>query len=90
VVRIFIVLSDDGTAIIDFANFTRIIPNASTSAGKKVLISQLSTAIFKHSTAENIEFQFDGSTEEFCHWMEVVCEPYSRAMWEETIEVVEE
>jgi hypothetical protein len=77
------VVIEGGTAIIDFANFSSIIPNASTSAGKKVLVSQLSTVVFKHNTAENIVFQFDGSTEDFCYWMEVVCEPYSREMWEE-------
>jgi spore germination protein GerM len=84
-----VTLEEDGTAIIDFANFSSIIPNASTSAGKRVLISELSTAVFKHSNVEHIVFQFNSSTEDYCHWMEVVCEPYSRTSWEEHVDLAD-
>lgn len=60
-----------GRAIVDFANFSRIIPNASSSAGARMLLGELSTTVFQFSNVREVEYRFDGDNEKFMNWLQM-------------------
>lgn len=79
---------EERTVIVDFtADLSSIIPNASTSAGSRILLGELNSVVFTHSDTEKVVYQFNGSTEKFCSWMQMVCEPFTREKWEDYIDI---
>lgn len=68
----------DGVAFIDFADFSRIIPNASTSAGSAQLLDQLAGTIFQFDGIREAEISFDGSCDAFWNWLQRGCERLPR------------
>ena len=66
-------VNDQGRAVIDFANFSAIIPNASTSAGSRGLMAELGRTVFQFPHIKEAEFRFDGSCEAFSHWLQSDC-----------------
>lgn len=75
-------LTDQGTVIVNFKDFSRIIPNASTSAGMSVLLTQLNSTIFQFKEVQSVTYQFAGDCEAFWAWRQSSCEPITRAWWE--------
>lgn len=71
-------LDPDGRLTVDFADFSHIIPNASTSAGSALLISSLRATIFQFPQVQEAELQFGGSCEAFWHWLQSDCQPLTR------------
>jgi spore germination protein GerM len=72
-------LDDDGAATVDFADLRPIIPNASASAGSRVLLSQLDATVFEHPSVRSVVYRIDGDCEAFTEWLQLGgCEPRVR------------
>jgi hypothetical protein len=64
----------DGVAYIDFRDFSRVIPNASTSAGSAQLLDQIAGTVFQFDGVREAELSFDGSCDAFWNWLQRGCE----------------
>ncbi len=71
-------VDDAGRAIVDFADFSGDIPNASTAAGRLQLLAELRSTIFQFDEVDVVEIWFDGSCTAFWHWLEATCTPLTR------------
>lgn len=65
----------DGKAVVDFANFSALMNGASTSAGSRDLVGQLSHTIFQFKEIREVEYRFDGNCEAFYGWLQSWCHP---------------
>ena len=61
----------DGLAIVDFANFSGIIPSASSSAGSQELLGELGATVAQFTNVRQIEYRFDGSNKAFMEWLQM-------------------
>lgn len=68
----------DGTAIVDLGDLRPMIPNASTSAGGSVLISQLNATVFQVEEVTAVEYRIDGSCQAFFEWLQSICSVIQR------------
>ena len=70
----------DGAAVVDFdASLPRVIPNASTSAGSKMLLDQLDATVFQFPTVTSVIYRLDGNCEAFNEWLQYGgCTPRTR------------
>lgn len=59
-----------GVAFIDFRNFAREIPNASTSCGSALLLAQLDRTATQFPTVKRTVYSFDGSRRTFYEWLQ--------------------
>lgn len=75
-------LDRDGRAIVDLADLRRVIPNAATSAGSELLLSQLDATVFQFETVTSVEYRIDGSCETFFEWLQLGCAPRPRDRWD--------
>jgi hypothetical protein len=66
-------LLDDGRLIVDFDDFSTVIPNASTSCGSARLLAELSTTAFQFPEVETVTFTFEGSCEAFGEFLQLGC-----------------
>jgi hypothetical protein len=64
----------DGRAVADFAEFSGVIPNASTSAGSQMLLASLNATVFQYDEVTEIEYRFDGSCDAFWNWLQANCQ----------------
>lgn len=62
-------IDDEGVAVVDFADFSDAIPNASTTAGRLQLMSELRATIFQFDSVESAVLQFDGNCGSFWIWV---------------------
>lgn len=62
---------DDGTAHVDFADFSEVIPNASTSCGSALLLGQLDATVTQFDTVTEARYAFDGDQEAFYEWLQL-------------------
>ena len=69
---------EDGLATIDFADFSAVIPNASTSAGSAMLLSELNATMFQFSEVEGFLYRFDGDCGAFWNWLQAGCTVQTR------------
>jgi hypothetical protein len=69
----------DGVAYIDFADFSRIIPNASASLGSTMLLDQIAGTVFQFDDIREAELSFDGSCAAFWNWLQRDCERLQRS-----------
>ena len=74
-------VSDDGVAVVDFVNFSHIIPNAGTSAGKAEMFKSLNSVVFQFDNIEQVYYQFDGSHSDWAYWLEAVEGPVTREQY---------
>lgn len=74
-----VTLNAQGHATVDFATFSALIPNASTSAGSTMLLAELRQTVFQFSEVQSVTFQFDGSCDAFWNWLQMSCQQVSRA-----------
>lgn len=58
-------------ARIDFRDFSRIIPNASTSCGSALLLAQLNRTALQFPTVTTAVYSFDGSVAAFYDWLQL-------------------
>lgn len=73
-----VTLDDGGHAQIDFADFSAVIPNASTSAGQRQLLAEIEATVFQFSEVSSVELQFDGSCDAFWGWLQSICTSVER------------
>lgn len=59
-----------GVAHVDFRNFSRVIPNASTSCGSTLLLAQLDRTARQFPTVRRTIYSFDGSRRAFYEWLQ--------------------
>ena len=59
-----------GVAYIDFRNFARRIPNASSSCGSALLLAQLDRTAEQFPTITRAVYSFDGSRNAFYEWLQ--------------------
>jgi hypothetical protein len=64
---------EGGLATIDFADFSAVIPNASTSAGSRMLLSELNTTMFQFLEVDGFLYRFDGDCDAFWNWLQAGC-----------------
>lgn len=76
-----VTIVEDGTARISFQDLSRIIPNASTSAGSRLLLSQLHATVFQFPEVQAVTYQFNGSCDAFWNWLQAPCRHISREEW---------
>jgi hypothetical protein len=69
---------------VDF-NDNIIINNASTSNGSMYFLAELKANLFQFPEIDTIEFQLDGSCDEFWMWLQSSCTTATRTNWEATI-----
>lgn len=62
----------DGVAFVDFANFSRIIGNASSSCGSSLLLAQLDRTAKQFPTVCRTVYSFNGSVRAFYEWLQLV------------------
>lgn len=74
-------LDDDGRATVDFADFSDIIPNASTSFGSTMLLRALNATVFQFPGVQSVEYRFEGSCEAFWNWLQRDCGVVDREEW---------
>jgi hypothetical protein len=68
----------DGVAYVDFQDFSRIIPNASTSAGSRMLLDQIAGTLFQFDDVREAELSFNGDCDAFWNWLQRGCERLTR------------
>jgi spore germination protein GerM len=66
----------------DFAGWKTIIPNASTSAGSQMLLSQLNSTLFQFPSVQRVDYTLDGDCAAFWEWLQSDCHSVTRADWE--------
>lgn len=65
-----------GNATVDFGDLRAAIPNASTSTGSHLLLSQLDATVFQFSTVTSVTYRIAGSCETFGEWLQLdACVP---------------
>jgi spore germination protein GerM len=60
-----------GVAYIDFRDFRRVIPNASSSCGSALLLAQLTTTVTQFPTVRRAIYSFNGSRSTFYEWLQL-------------------
>jgi hypothetical protein len=67
-----------GEIAINFSGLNSIIPNASTSAGSQMLLSQLNGTVFQFPSLQNIHYSLDGDCAAFWEWLQYDCHVVTR------------
>lgn len=75
------VMVGEGVAVVDFSDFSSIIPGASSGAGKSELMSALNTTVFQFPDITQVAYRFDGSCQAFGDWLQSGCVSVSRSSW---------
>ena len=60
-----------GNATVDFGDLRSVIPNASTSAGSHLLLSQLDATVFQFPAVTSVTYRIDGSCQTFGEWLQL-------------------
>ena len=60
----------NGVAYVDFRNFSRVIPSASSSCGSALLLAQLDRTAMYFPTIRRAVYSFNGSTKAFYEWLQ--------------------
>jgi hypothetical protein len=64
----------DGVAYVDFADFSSIVPNASSSAGSAMLLDQVAGTIFQFDGINEADISFNGDCDAFWNWIQRGCQ----------------
>ena len=60
----------NGVAHVDFRNFSRVIPNASSSCGSALLLAQLDRTAKQFPNVRRSVYSFNGSARAFYEWLQ--------------------
>jgi hypothetical protein len=71
-------IDERGRATVDFADLRALIPNASTSAGSALLLSELNATVFSVPAVQSVEYRIEGSCAVFWEWLQYQCEVVPR------------
>lgn len=61
---------EDGTAFVDFEDFSRVVPGASSSAGSATLLAELEATTTQFPSVERARFAFEGDERAFSEWLQ--------------------
>ena len=61
---------DRGVAYIDFYDFRRVIPNASSSCGSALLLAELNTTALQFPSVRRAVYSFNGDRRGFYEWLQ--------------------
>jgi spore germination protein GerM len=67
---------------VDFDGLNALIPNASTSAGSRMLLSQLNSTVFQFDFIQTVHYSVNGDCAKFWEWLQMGCHPVTRAEWQ--------
>ena len=74
-----VTIGSDGAAVVDFEDLRPVIPNASASAGSKLLLAQLDATVFQFPTVQSVVYRINGDCEAFSEWLQFGgCDPRLR------------
>lgn len=62
---------DGGVAYVDFHDFSRIIPSASSSFGSAALLAELDTTVKQFDSVRSTVYSFDGDIDAFYEWLQL-------------------
>lgn len=68
--RLRAVSASNGVARIDFEDFSRLIPGASSSCGSALLLAQLDRTALQFPTVRRAVYSFGGSQRAFYEWLQ--------------------
>jgi len=68
-----VTLTAAGRAVVDFADLSRVIPNASTSHGSQEFTAELNRTLFQFPSVKEAEYRFNGSCPAFWEWLQFGC-----------------
>ncbi|MGH7502827.1 MAG: hypothetical protein ACREL7_13865 [Longimicrobiales bacterium] len=68
----------DSLAVIDFLDFSHIIPEASSAAGAAMLLGELNHTVFQFSFIKSVVYRFNGSCTRFFDWLGQACQTIRR------------
>lgn len=60
-----------GVAYVDFRDFRRVIPGASSSCGSALLLAQLNRTATQFPTSRRAIYSFNGSRRAFYEWLQL-------------------
>lgn len=60
-----------GVAYVDFRDFRKIVPGASSSCGSALLLAQLNRTATQFPTVDRAVYSFDGSRRAFYEWLQL-------------------
>lgn len=66
-------LDEQGHLVVDFKDFSKTIPGASTSAGSMALLDELNSTVFQYGPVKSVDYMFDGNCTSFWHWLQREC-----------------
>jgi spore germination protein GerM len=67
-------IDEEGHAVVNFADFRPIIPGASSSAGSRILLTELTGTVAQFEAVRSIEYQLAGSCHRFWVFLQHGCE----------------
>jgi len=73
-----VTLDEEGRAIVDFEDFSQIIPGASSSLGSLTLLGELNATVFQFPQVQSVEYRFAGSCDAFSNWLQYDCQVFER------------
>jgi hypothetical protein len=73
-----VVVDSTGHAIVDFADLSALIPNASSSAGSSLLLEQLNATVFGIDGIQSVDYLMEGSCDRFWEWLQYGCHTVHR------------
>jgi spore germination protein GerM len=76
------VMAAGGEFEVDVTQWNTLIPNASTSAGSQMLLSQLNSTMFQFDFVQSVTYTLDGDCAAFWEWLQSGCHTVTRAEWE--------
>lgn len=75
-----VAIDGQGHATVDFADFSTVIPNASTSTGSTLLLAELNQTVFQFHHVRSVEYRFEGDCARFFEWLQRSCERIERQL----------
>ena len=66
----------------DFTGWNKLIPNASTSAGSQILLSELNSTMFQFNFVYIVNYTLDNNCAAFWEWLQMGCHSVTRVEWE--------
>jgi spore germination protein GerM len=69
----------DGMVTVNLVDFSRVIPNASSSAGSQMLVDQISATLFQFPDYGSLLITFGGDCNRFWNWLQSDCSLVQRA-----------
>jgi spore germination protein GerM len=65
-----VVLGDDGTVVVDLGDLRAVIPNASSSAGSRMLLAELDATVFQFSAVQRVRYLLEGDCDAWGEWLQ--------------------